>query len=388
MEKDIYGLSGPRTPREDEAQLCAELAYQVFFASRFPDFLSGASTWPMVLREGALRDTFAMFDGDKPVSLIHRFERDAIIHGCKLRIGFVGFVCTHPNYRGRGLASTILAATMNKFREDDVDFVCISGDRAMYRRAGARPVGGRREFIVNPENAEKLSKYVPEITTRKATIEDAALLASIYDQESVRFIRPLSDYEIVLKYRHCVGQPCEFIIAGDGVKAKAYLLVTALQTQEGKSFRTVFEYAGERYFVLGAIHQLARETELKVRVEGDDLLGEVLTKIGIEGTPVRKPGTIAVPDFARTMRKLIPFFASRLPTGLVQTLDFAFGNERYVAWCDGGILEIDGETNMVWTLLGAPPGESVSNVRAFGRMRELYERCLPIPLPSLEMNMV
>ncbi|MFN3422708.1 MAG: hypothetical protein ACK40X_13400, partial [Armatimonadota bacterium] len=70
MEKDIRGFSGPRTPKEDEAKACAELAYHVFFTSRFPDFLSGASTWPMVLREGALKDTFAMFDDNKPVSLI------------------------------------------------------------------------------------------------------------------------------------------------------------------------------------------------------------------------------------------------------------------------------------------------------------------------------
>ena len=388
MEKDIHGFSGPRTPREDEAQACAELAYQVFFASRFPDFLSGASTWPMVLREGALKDTFAMFDGDKPVSLIHRFERDVIVHGCKLRIGFVGFVCTHPDYRNLGLASTILSATMNRFREDEVDFVCISGDRAMYRRAGARPVGGRSEFVVNPENAESLGKYATKVSIRVATLEDAKLLAAIYDMEPVRFIRPISDYEIVLKYRHCVGQPCEFIIASDGFKGNAYLLVTSPQMQGDKISRTVFEYAGERHLVLSTIYLLAQETELKVRVEGEDLLGKMLTEVGVKGMPIQKPGTIVVLDFARTMRKLLPFFASRLPADLIQTLDFAFGNERFVAWCDGGILEIDGETNMVWTLLGAPPGESVSSIRVIGGMRDLYEQCLPIPLPSLEMNMV
>ncbi|MCS7187892.1 MAG: GNAT family N-acetyltransferase [Armatimonadetes bacterium] len=388
MGKGVCCLIGPRTPREDEAGACAELAYRVFFSSRFPDFLSGASTWPMVLRDGALKDTFAMFDGDKPVSLIHRFERDVLIHGCKLRIGFVGFVCTHPDYRGRGLASTILAATMNKFREDDVDFVCISGDRTMYRRAGARPIGGRREFVVNRENSEKLREHACKVSIRKASLEDAELLASIYDRESIRFIRPLSDYEIVLKYRHCVGRPCEFVIAGDETKARAYLLLTEPQTQEGRSSRTVFEYAGERNFVLSAIHHLAKETELRVKVEGNDPLGEMLTEVGIEGTPVQKPGTVAVLDFAKTMRKLIPFFASRLPANLVQTLDFAFGNERFVAWCDDGILEIDGITNMVWTLLGTPPGENLTGVRVVGKMEELHKRCLPIPLPSLEMNMV
>jgi len=387
VERDISAFSGPRTPKESEAQACAELAYQVFFSDRFPDFLSGASTWPMVLREQALQDTFAMFDGDKPVSLIHRFERDAIVHGCKIRIGFVGFVCTHPNYRGHGLASTILAATMNKFRENDVDFVCISGDRAMYRRAGARPVGGRSEFIVNPENVGKLRPKVDSVSTRTANLSDAELLAEIYDREPIRFIRPLSDYEIVLKYRHCVGQECEFILAQDGT-ASAYLLATTPQTRDGKALRVVFEYAGDRQLVLSAIWSLARETELKVMVEGDDVLGRMLEEIGIERVPTKKPGTIAVIDFAKTMRKLLPFFASRLPATITKSLDFAFGNERYVAWCEDGILEIDGVTNMVWTLLGAPPNETITNVRVSGSMRELCERCLPIPLPSLEMNMI
>ena len=93
-------------------------------------------------------------------------------------------------------------------------------------------------------------------------------------------------------------------------------------------------------------------------------------------------------DFAKTMRKLLPFFASRLPSRLTESLDFAFGNERYVAWCKDGTMEIDGVTNMVWTLLGSPPNETVTNVRVSGSMQELCERCLPIPLPSLEMNML
>jgi hypothetical protein len=176
-------------------------------------------------------------------------------------------------------------------------------------------------------------------------------------------------------------------LAQDGT-ASAYLLATTPQTRDGKALRVVFEYAGDRQLVLSAIWSLARETELKVMVEGDDVLGRMLEEIGIERVPTKKPGTIAVIDFAKTMRKLLPFFASRLPSTITKSLDFAFGNERYIAWCEDGILEIDGVTNMVWTLLGAPPNETITNIRVSGSMRELYERCFPIPLPSLEMNMI
>jgi len=258
----------------------------------------------------------------------------------------------------------------------------------MYRRVGARPVGGRSEFVVNPENVERLRPKVgEEVSIRTANLNDAELLAEIYDREPIRSIRPLSDYEIVLKYRHCVGQECEFILAQDGT-ASAYLLATTPKTRNGKTLRTVFEYAGDRQLVLSAIWSLAHETELRVMVEGDDVLGQLLEEVGIERILTKKPGTIAVIDFAKTMRKLLPFFASRLPATLTKSLDFAYGNERYIAWCADGTMEIDGITNMVWTLLGMPPNETVTNVRINGSMRELHERCLPIPLPSLEMNMI
>ena len=232
----------------------------------------------------------------------------------------------------------------------------------MYRRAGARPVGGRSEFVVNPENVGKLRPKVDVVSIRTANLSDAELLAEIYDREPIRFIRPPSDYEIVLKYRHCVGQECEFILVRDGT-ASAYLLATTPQASDGKTLRTVFEYAGDRQLVLSAIWNLAHETELRVKVEGDDVLGRMLKEVGIERILTKKPGTIAVLDFAKTMRKLLPFFASRLPSRLTESLDFAFGNERYVAWCKDGTMEIDGVTNMVWTLLGSPPNETVTNVR-------------------------
>jgi len=49
-------------------------------------------------------------------------------------------------------------------------------------------------------------------------------------------------------------------------------------------------------------------------------------------------------------------------------------------------LTIDGESNMLWTLLGPPPDETVSDVHAAGAMAALVEECLPIPVPSIYMN--
>lgn len=393
-QNELMLFSGPRTPTEVEWGSVTELMYSIFFKQRgYANYEDGARTWPMSLRHDAREDTFAMFYDGQPVSAIERLERDVIIHGCQLRIGFVGSVCTHPDYRNRGLASTILAATMKRFHENGVDFVCISGNRPMYQRAGARQVGGMIEFKLSKLNAIQVSQTAcGAIALRIATMDDAQLLAQLNNREPLRFIRPLSDYELVLKYGHCVGRPCEFIIAMSNTSPMGYLLITKVLEHNGRKFRRIFEYAGERQIVMEAIFKVASElphdVELHIDVERGDALEKLLMQADIHSEPIAKPGTICVLDFPRTMTKLKPFFSSILPHHVVDSLRFAAGRERYVAWCDDGMLEIQGETNMVWTLLGAPPDGSISDVRASGAMRELVDACLPIPLPHLQMNMI
>jgi predicted GNAT family acetyltransferase len=90
--------------------------------------------------------TFAMFHQGEPVSLISRLERDLVVFGHPLRMGFIGGVCTHPEHRGKGLATAILEACMNRFHANGVDFVYISGARGLYYATGANHVGGRTGF--------------------------------------------------------------------------------------------------------------------------------------------------------------------------------------------------------------------------------------------------
>jgi hypothetical protein len=162
--------------------------------------------------------------------------------------------------------------------------------------------------------------------------------------------------------------------------------------KDGRVFRHVFEYAGERPAVLAALAEVARQLpangELRVDVHGPDRLGGLLTEQGIKGQPQRTGGTVKAMDFSRTMAKLRPYFAEHLPAEVIESLDVAVGWERVAASCQGGLLEIDGEANMLWTLLGAPPDKPISNVRATGAMQDLLSRCLPIPWPAFYVNVI
>ena len=88
------------------------------------------------------------------------------------------------------------------------------------------------------------------------------------------------------------------------------------------------------------------------------------------------------------MEKLRPYFGQNLGKSFAESLEFTAGNERYVVTGEGGALEIDGESNMLWTLLGAPPDKASENVRATGLMKKALEVCLPITLPPLTLNTV
>ncbi len=355
-----------------------------------PDFHEGARRWPMSLREEARENVFAMFHGKKPVSAIGRLERDMIIYGSKLRIGYIGSVCTHPDHRGRGLAGTVLSATINRFHENNVDFILISGDRRLYRDAGSRVVGGLNRFIIKKSDTSNIQESA--VTFEIAKEKDIKILSAIYEKENLRLVRPLSDYEIVLNYGHCAGKPVEFFLISSNYLPVAYILITKSLRDGNRFFKRVVEYAGNREAIVLALKKMVddapEDTEIEIDIQNGDFLDKLMDWQNIYNEPITKPGTFCIIDFARTMSKLKTLFQSQLPDDVVDSLRFAYGRERYVAWCKNGSLKIDGLTNMVWTVLGAPPGVKVSNVEATGVMQEVLKACLPVPLPPLEMNLI
>jgi hypothetical protein len=154
----------------------------------------------------------------------------------------------------------------------------------------------------------------------------------------------------------------------------------------------VFEFCGERIYIMGALRALASslpsDAEVWIDVGHTDALKRLLELRGVKWTEVRRPGTYAVVDFVSTMRKLMPYLESHLPASFVRSLELNAGRERFVAYGEGGWLQVTGETNLVWMMLGTPPEETISGVRAYGLGERMLKECFPLPLPPVEMNMI
>ena len=63
----------------------------------------------------------------KIVSYVGLHIRTAVFFGCEITVGSVGGVCTHPAYRGRGLASVLMNHCESFMRDAGVDLVMAKG---------------------------------------------------------------------------------------------------------------------------------------------------------------------------------------------------------------------------------------------------------------------
>lgn len=383
MAITLEGYEGPRPIRPEEHEAVRELSRSIFFPDRQPS-QEGPRTWPMALHPDVRANSLAIFYGGLPVSTTCSLERDVSLCGARLRLGYIGGVCTHPDHRKRGLAGALFAASFQRFREHGVDFVYISGTRPLYYAVGANHIGSFSLFTVPPSALAG----GPAVALRRATLEDAPLLCRLNERDGVHMARTSCDYELLLQHGYCAGRPCQFlIIEVEGVPA-GYLFGWSLE-REGERQLHVLELRGERLAIRSALGLLAEEgSHVRVEVPRGDLLEALLRARGLVSEPGRTPGTLKLLDFCSVMAKLHPYFASHLGAELAASLRFLEAGNRYLMLADRGAFTIDGETNLLWTLLGAPAGETASGVTATGSLSDLSERCLPLPLPSVYLNLI
>lgn len=81
-------------------------------------------------------------DGGRIVSTVRVFLRQIYLRGEKVPAGCLGEVCTHPAYRGRGLATRLIQRSIAWMREHDIPISALStgGSSSLYTRLGWQSV--------------------------------------------------------------------------------------------------------------------------------------------------------------------------------------------------------------------------------------------------------
>jgi ribosomal protein S18 acetylase RimI-like enzyme len=237
-------------------------------------------------------------------------ERRARIAGCELHVACMGAVATRETHRGRGFASRLVQAAFDKARADGADLMLISGDRTLYRRAGAVPVGLDYRCVADAGIAERL--HDPRVRVRRAVKGDLAACAAAYDMKPARFVRPMREWTDRIGSNAAAEGWHHLLIVEEKGAFRGYV---ALNRGSDWGHGEVAEFGGAPEAVSGAllsVSALAGETSLKMTLQGhDSALREYLTVAGAAFAPVSVDGAWAIVGFTRLVERLGPWVEQR-----------------------------------------------------------------------------
>ncbi|MDZ7373418.1 MAG: GNAT family N-acetyltransferase [candidate division KSB1 bacterium] len=92
--------------------------------------------------------TRVLCEGDRIVSTVQIFAREIAFHNGWIPCAGIGNVATHPAFRGRGLASSLLADTLRLVRQNGYAVsLLFTGIPGFYRRLGYRVLPTRRNIL-------------------------------------------------------------------------------------------------------------------------------------------------------------------------------------------------------------------------------------------------
>lgn len=376
---------GPRLVKREELPAAHRLAALCFPGEviEAPDEELIASYKPP--RRGGL---YVICHNGNPVSELGVFHSRISLYGSYIQIASIGGVCTHPDYRGQGLASRLLEHSIRVLTEEGAHLLLISGIRDLYERAGCVTAGSFEYFALKPG---QLPAQDSTFTARPATLADAPICARLYHQEAVHFERRVDDFVHHFHRTEEYLRAEDWIIEADGCP-QAYLLTglpwESLYLQD-RSVREVREYAGSRLALVAGLGLLIsrldlRELRFPVPWQDVDLI-RMLRGYGAtsDSIPLLEH-TMRIVNLPGLMAGLKTYLAARLTEKLRRGLRFEQEGGVYALVRGRERLELDG-TALTRLVMGVPPVLAPHIDAGQGALAEVIAALFPLPsfLPGL-----
>ncbi len=268
-----------------------------------------AKRFPLLFQENNAHNLFYIAKQGIPVSMAAVWRGEVATSGLVIPVASIGSVATLKEFRGQGLASRILQHIWTQLMHQGVPVVQISGNRDLYHRLGAEPVG---DFLRARGHIQAQAAWpVKKLTNGDSVVEE---LAKIYRSEAVRYERTRDDMRQLLaglsyprrNTRHSL------FVAQQGRRLVAYAVVGVSDRWEGA--RTM-EWAGSRSAVLSilqyaASHYGVPSVELVIG-PSDYPMRKMAAAAGLVTEPTLNLGTMAVVDRSALIRTLEPWIAQR-----------------------------------------------------------------------------
>mgnify|MGYP000303683889 CR=1 FL=1 len=309
---------GPRRIRLEEAHSGGEL-FEICFGENLTDAIAEAQPtrrggWYVIVHHG------------KVVSQLGLSHSEVVVYGSRLRIGSVGGVSTHSDYRGQGLAGRLLAHGAAQLAQEGARLMLISGERGLYTRTGNTPAMRFNTFSLKVPLSAPI--ICPRVAIRPLQASDLSGCARLYQAEPVHFVRRVEDFQDALGHQRGWG-----VMQGGELRAY-FLWRTPWEFMDApeRGVREVTEYAGSRLALAEGLRQVLageasqpsplRELRLAIPWQDFDLFRLLESVHQAAGAGTLPDHTMRLINFPALRQDLANYIAARLPISLRRGLRF------------------------------------------------------------------
>lgn len=267
-----------------------------------------------------------------------------ITGGCRLPVCSIGAVATHPDFRGKGLATQLMTRTVAAAREAGDVLMTISGVRGIYKRMGSVSINAALTTTCDAEAVAALHKPDADWQVlRFSPTDHMQAVARLHEREAVRYAWPTEATQRVIDGFIATG--CGGLIAvnaGGELQGWIFYRFAGAMHAGGPGYIRVIDMCGDRRAVghlfacLPDFHEL---TTLEIRgTLSDKALIDRLTAANIAFKPYMICGMLFVLNAQRLFDLCADLLAERLTaedlaalsvTDDGESVTFRFGEQQW-----------------------------------------------------------
>jgi GNAT superfamily N-acetyltransferase len=243
-----------RLVTNDELEQAIRLADDIF---RKPGQSSMGTSFPLLFNPG-LSHSYGAFEDGRLVSFMGLVPFVIHVGKAQLNVFSMGAVCTHPEYRGQGIAGQLLDRCKQHADEAGAALLFISGDRSLYTRVHCYPFGRTERFTLDAESAARLKTAAAAaalqagdspLVLRPFEAADAFALHTAAAAREVAYAQSVSDLARLIDaeaYASCIRLTHQTLVAarGTGSVESFAVIATPGHSADGNKPPTAIEWAG------------------------------------------------------------------------------------------------------------------------------------------------
>lgn len=286
------------------------------------------------------------------VSVVASLRSDIVIDDAKLPVVSIGSVCTLPEYRGNGYVTRMLDVMEERFRNEGIALMLVSGTRGIYRRRHCYETGEAYQIDLAPHEFGASSGETGDFTA-----SDLPGMVAVYERERVRFERTTEFFRVLIgdqSYASARRASARLLVHRRSGKVDAYACLIIRKDDE-RSIAEVFEFAGGDDAVVAILRHAASLLEVDaLTVDIPNYrkpLADLLVSHGGAFQTRTIPGTVKIIDFESLWAQLTPYLQATMGADAANEIRLRREGERVKLSLHDEVAHLDqrAATNLVFS---------------------------------------